>query len=349
VTTNTARQTVLVVDDTPMNIEILGRLLQQDYRVKVANDGRSALIAARNTPKPDIILLDVMMPGMDGYEVCQTLKADPATAPIPVIFVTAMGETEDEKRGLELGAVDYIVKPFSPAIVQARLKTQLALYDQNRTLEEKVRLRTDEVCRIRLEIIHRLGRAAEYRDNETGLHVIRMSHYSRRIAEKLDVAAEWTELLFNAAPMHDVGKIGIPDHILLKPGALDSAEWLIMKRHPEIGADIIGEESSELMRLSRQIALGHHEKYDGSGYPNGQKGEDIPLSARIVAIADVFDALTTPRPYKKAWPVAEAVAHINASAGSHFDPALVAVFNSVLEPILSIKETYGETEALAVA
>ena len=220
-TTNTARQTVLVVDDTPMNIEILGRLLQQDYRVKVANDGRSALIAARNTPKPDIILLDVMMPGMDGYEVCQTLKADPATAPIPVIFVTAMGETEDEKRGLELGAVDYIVKPFSPAIVQARLKTQLALYDQNRTLEEKVRLRTDEVCRIRLEIIHRLGRAAEYRDNETGLHVIRMSHYSRRIAEKLDVAAEWTELLFNAAPMHDVGKIGIPDHILLKPGALD--------------------------------------------------------------------------------------------------------------------------------
>ena len=340
---NDQRQTVLVVDDTPLNILILTGLLEDFYRVIVADNGEAGLAATRANPPPDIILLDVMMPGLDGYAVCQRLKADPSTAAIPIIFITAMGETDDEKRGLEMGAVDYIVKPFSPPIVQARVKTHLALYDQNRALERRVLERTEEVSRVRLEIIHRLGRAAEYRDNETGLHVIRMSHYSRLIGSRLGLGDLWVDTLFNAAPMHDVGKIGIPDHILLKPGALDRTEWIIMRQHPIIGADIIGYESSDLMKMSHQIAMSHHEKWDGSGYPNGLRGEAIPLAARVVAVADVFDALTTARPYKKPWSVEEATIYVNANAGSHFDPALVKIFNEVFEEILEIKQIYRET------
>jgi putative two-component system response regulator len=201
----------------------------------------------------------------------------------------------------------------------------------------------------RLEIIRRLGRAAEFKDNETGLHVIRMGHYCRLIADGIGASSDWTELLFNAAPMHDVGKIGIPDRILLKPGKLDADEWAIMKTHPELGAQIIGEHPSEILQLSREIALTHHEKWDGSGYPNGHAGEDIPLAGRICAIADVFDALTTERPYKQAWPVEKAVGLLSEEAGRHFDPTLIPVFLEMLPAALEIKEAYAEEQALPLA
>lgn len=336
------RQTVLVVDDTPENIDVLAGVLKGDYQVKVATNGERALKIAFSDKQPDIILLDIMMPGMDGYEVCQRLKDDARTKAIPVIFITAKSEVEDEQKGLELGAVDYITKPISPPIVQSRVKTQLALYDQNRVLERKVRERTSELNETRLEIIHRLGRAAEFKDNETGLHVIRMSHYSKLIALGFGVSEDEAEVILNAAPMHDVGKIGIPDAVLLKPGKLDDKEWAIMRKHPAMGAGIIGKHNNELLEMSRIVALTHHEKWDGSGYPRGKKGEEIPLEGRIVAIADVFDALTTARPYKEAWPIEKAVNLIVSEAGKHFDPALVPVFQEVLPDILKIRDTYAE-------
>ncbi|HFD81596.1 MAG TPA: two-component system response regulator [Gammaproteobacteria bacterium] len=343
-TSDDSRQTILVVDDTPENIDVLSGILRPDYRVKAALNGERALRIAGGEPQPDIVLLDIMMPGMDGYEVCRRLKANPATARIPVIFITAKSQVEDEQRGFELGAVDYITKPVSPPIVRARVRTQLALYDQNRELERIVRERTEELRQTRLEIIHRLGRAAEYKDNETGLHVIRMSHYSRLIAEATGADEEWVELLYNAAPMHDIGKIGIPDDVLLKKAKLNDEEWELMRRHPDYGAEIIGEHHSAIMRMAREIALSHHERWDGSGYPNGLAGEDIPLSGRIVAIADVFDALTTARPYKPAWSVEDTLRHIDDSAGSHFDPSLVPLLHEVMPELLDIKERYEESQ-----
>ena len=335
---------LLVVDDTPENIDILSGILRKDYKVKAALNGMKALSIASQEPRPDLILLDIMMPEMDGYEVCEALKANPFTANIPVIFITAKSEEKDEELGLKLGAVDYITKPISPAIVLARVKTHLALYNQSLALEDKVRQRTEELHNTRLEIIERLGRAAEFKDNETGLHVIRMSHYSRIIAAAMDFDEDWVDLIFHAAPMHDVGKIGIPESILCKPGALDAEEWAAMQQHPSIGAEIIGDHEDKLLQTAKEIAITHHEKWDGSGYPNGLKGADIPLSGRIIAVADVFDALTTKRPYKEAWPVEKALDLIKESAGSHFDPHIVDVFLESVPNVLEIKTRFGEPE-----
>jgi cyclic di-GMP phosphodiesterase len=336
------RQTILVVDDTPDNLDILSGILREDYKVKAALNGERALKIANADLKPDMILLDIMMPDMDGYEVCRQLKSNPATHKIPIIFITAKNQEEDERKGFELGAVDFISKPISPSIVKMRVSTQLALYDQNRALEDQVQQRTQQLHTTRLEIIRRLGRAAEYKDNETGLHVIRMSHYTRLIAEALSSDDAWVDLIFNAAPMHDIGKIGIPDNVLLKPDKLNDEEWNMMRRHPKIGTEIIGDDESELLQMAKEIALTHHEKWDGTGYPRRLKGEEIPLTGRIVAIADVFDALTTARPYKKAWEVEAAVKLIDDEAGKHFDPSLVALFHSVLPEILDIRDKYAE-------
>ena len=335
-------QTVLIIDDTPDNIDVIAGILRSAYRLKAALNGERGLSIAKAKPAPDIILLDVMMPDMDGYEVLRQLQADPATRSIPVIIISALTEQDDEYKGLELGAVDYITKPVVPKIVEARIRTHLALHRQSIELEKKVQERTEELHRTRLEIIRRLGRAAEFRDNETGFHVIRMSHHARLIALAANCGEEWADLLFNAAPMHDVGKIGIPDHILLKPGKLDPEEWEIMKSHSQIGAEIIGSDQSELMRMSSAIAMAHHEKWDGTGYPAGLRGEDIPLAGRIVAIADVFDALTSERPYKKAWSVDEAASFIRQNSGSHFDPKLVKVFEDVLPEMLKIMAMYRD-------
>ena len=335
------KPTILVVDDVPENIDVLTGLLKDEYRVRAATNGPSALTLARKSP-PDLILLDVMMPGMDGYEVCRQLKSELATCKVPVVFVTAMGEVEDETRGFEVGCVDYITKPVSPPIVRHRVKTHLALYDQKRSLEQQVQERTVELDHTRLQVIHRLGRAAEYRDNETGMHVIRMSHYAYAIGLAAGMERDAAELMLNAAPMHDVGKIGVPDSILIKPARLTAEEWQIMRRHCDYGAAIIGDYPHPLFQASRTIALTHHEKWNGQGYPSGLAGEDIPLMGRVVAIADVFDALTTVRPYKQAWSVESALDWIREQRGEHFDPTLVDVFFSVLPDILEFKERYAE-------
>ncbi|WP_428355415.1 HD domain-containing phosphohydrolase [Methyloprofundus sp.] len=334
--------TLLIVDDTPENIDVLRGILKQDYKIKVASNGEKALRIAQSESAPDLILLDIMMPEMDGYEVCKRLKTNYATAKIPVIFVTAKDETADESLGFDIGAVDYITKPVSPPLVLRRVRTQLSLYDEKRLLDEVVKERTKELDQTRLQIIQRLGRAAEYKDNETGMHVIRMSHYSKLLGLANGMSEEEADLLLNAAPMHDIGKIGIPDKILLKPGKLDEHEWKIMKTHPQMGADILGSDNSVLLNLARDIALTHHEKWDGSGYPNGLKGEEIPLHARIVAIADTFDALTTVRPYKHAWLVADAIDLLKQEAGSHFDPELMDKFLSIMPQIIEIKDQYAE-------
>ena len=337
-----SRPIILVVDDLADNIDVLSGILKDNYRVKAALSGERALRVAAVQPYPDLILLDVMMPGMDGYAVCRALKADPRLAPIPVIFVTALGEVENEQEGFEAGAVDYITKPVSPSVVRARVGTHLALYNQNRELERMVRVRTAELHQTRLQIIRRLGRAAEFKDNETGNHVIRMSYYCRLIGLAHGLGEREADLLFNAAPMHDIGKIGIPDSILLKPGGLDAEEWNIMRRHPLMGAEIIGEHDNELLTYARLVALTHHERWDGSGYPAGLAGRDIPLVGRIVAVADVFDALVSRRPYKEPWHFDDAVAEIEKGAGSHFDPELMPAFLSVLDDMQRIRDAYSD-------
>lgn len=343
---HTIRRTVLVVDDTSDNISLLNEALMDRYTVKVAKSGKKAIEIARSMPV-DIILLDVMMPNMDGFEACRRLKADPLTRRIPVIFVSARGEEEDESMGFSCGAVDYLTKPIKAAIVRARVKTHLALYDQNVTLDEKVRERTAELIETRLEILNRLGRAAEYRDNETGMHVVRMSRYARIIGLEYGLPEEEAELLFNVAPMHDVGKIGIPDRVLLKPGKLDEEEWRIIRTHCEIGRKIIGSHhTSRLLQSAAMVAHTHHEKWDGSGYPSCLKGTDIPLFSRIVALVDVFDALTSERPYKKAWAVDDAVTEIRTCSGRHFDPEVVGAFLRRIPEVRVIKEQFADSSVV---
>jgi putative two-component system response regulator len=327
------RPLILAVDDEASNLQLLRQILQDHYRLLFAKDGARALELA-NKERPDLVLLDVMMPGMNGYEVCAALKANPLTAPIPVIFVTALSDTADELEGFEAGAVDYITKPVSPPVVRARARTHLSL------------VRMEELKASRLAIVQRLGLAAEYKDNETGLHVIRMSHFARILGLAAGMSEQEADDLLHAAPMHDVGKIGIPDRILQKAGPLDPDEWKVMQSHATIGAEIIGEHGDGMLQLAYQIALTHHEKFDGSGYPNGLKGEAIPLTGRIVAIADVFDALTSIRPYKRAWTEAEAVDYLVQQKGKHFDPALVDLFVAQLPAIRAVRERWAEAPAL---
>jgi putative two-component system response regulator len=320
---------ILAVDDEASNLQLLRHILQDHYRLLFAKDAARAIELARQE-QPNLILLDVMMPGMTGYEACRALKADARTAAIPVIFATALSDPNDEVIGFEAGAVDYITKPLSPPIVRARVRTHLSL------------VRVDELKETRLQIVQRLGLAAEYKDNETGLHVIRMSHYARLLARAAGMGEADADDLLHAAPMHDVGKIGIPDRILQKPGALDADEWKIMQSHATIGADIIGVHAHGMLALARNIALTHHEKWNGSGYPRGLTGLEIPLEGRIVAIADVFDALTSARPYKAAWPVEEAVQYLRQQRGQHFDAQLVDLFLEQLPAIVEIKERWAE-------
>ncbi|UMR31288.1 response regulator [Massilia sp. MB5] len=323
---------ILAVDDEASNLQLLRQILQDHYRLVFAKDGQRALELARQE-QPNLILLDVMLPGMTGYEICRALKADSGTAAIPVIFVTALSDPADEVIGFEAGAVDYITKPLSPPIVRARMRTHLSL------------VRIDELRETRLQIVQRLGLAAEYKDNETGLHVIRMSHYARLLGVAAGLNEAEADDLLHAAPMHDVGKIGIPDRILQKPGKLDADEWQIMQSHAAIGAEIIGEHTHGMLRLARNIALSHHEKWDGSGYPKGLKGKEIPLEGRIVAIADVFDALTSARPYKRAWPLEEALNYLREQRGQHFDPALVDLFLAQIDQVDAIRLRWAEQES----
>ncbi|MGB4499523.1 MAG: HD domain-containing phosphohydrolase [Methylococcaceae bacterium] len=318
---------ILVVDDEPSNLAVMREILSGEYKLVYAKDGASALIAAEKH-KPSLILLDIQLPDFDGYQICSQLKKNPNTEHIPIIFVTAMGSELNEEIGLEMGAVDYITKPFSPAIILARMRLHLSLVKAAK-LEESY-------C----EAIHMLGAAGHYNDNDTDVHIWRMAAYAVRLADECGWGFEQTKLLELAAPMHDTGKIGIPDAILRKPDKLTADEWVIMRTHPTMGYDILNRGNASVFKMAAEIALYHHEKWDGSGYPHSLSGKNIPESARIVAIADVFDALTMERSYKKAWSIEDSIAEIKKGAGSHFDPQLVDKFEKILSDIVNIKKQW---------
>lgn len=334
--------TLLIVDDEPEVIQSLVALLENDYQIKIASNGHQALESASRSPFPDLILLDIVLPDLGGLEVCRRLKSQSTTEKIPVLFITSLSSSDDESLGLQCGASDYITKPISPDVVKARVKTHLTIYHNQRNLELQVRDRTAELRQSRLEIIRQLGRAAEYRDNETGYHVIRVGFYARLIALESGMSKTQAELLFNAAPLHDLGKIGIPDTILLKPGPLDDDEWEIMRQHSEIGAHIIGDTDSELLKLAKEIALTHHEQWNGKGYPKGLRGKEIPLAGRIITLVDAFDALLNERCYKRAWSIDETVNYIRKERGKRFDPELVDLFVRLLPDLLDIASCYRE-------
>lgn len=358
------RPCLLVVDDIPDNLNLIGNLLREDYRVRVASHGERALAIARSDTPPDLILLDVMMPGMNGYEVCRRLKEDPRTAKIPVIFLTARSDPGDEMHGLSLGAVDYIAKPISPPIVQARVRNHLAmkhlqdcLHDRNRSLESEVRERVREIEAIQDITVQTLTSLAETRDSETGNHIRRTQHYVRLLAESLRRHPHFAavldddrtiDLLFKSAPLHDIGKVGIPDHILLRPGRLSPAEFEVMKSHTTLGRDAILQAERALgqeipfLRFAKEIAYGHHEKWDGSGYPQGLAGEAIPISARLMALCDVFDALISRRVYKSALPYDEAIVLILQGKGKHFDPDVVDAFLKLEAQFRAIATRYAD-------
>ncbi|RKF18882.1 response regulator [Alginatibacterium sediminis] len=332
-------QKVLIVDDSPSNQAILEASLQDSYDLKQAYNGLEGLNLAAQW-LPQLILLDILMPGIDGFEVCRQLKRNPLTSAIPVIFVTSRMDVNDERKGLEIGAVDYITKPINPFLVQSRVKTHLALYDQQRELGRQVSEMTAELKASRMELIKCLGRASEYNDFDTGQHAERMSRFSGLIAKAMGLEMRYCDLLQAAAPMHDLGKIGINDAILCKPGKLDSEEWELMKKHPEFGEQILGKPQSELLKMASSIAASHHEKWDGSGYPRKLKQDQIPLCGRIVAVADVFDALTCIRPYKDSWSFEAAADYIKSNAGTQFDPQVVRAFSSCLDDIKQVQHLY---------
>jgi len=341
------QSTLLIVDDVPANLRVLVSYLKNfNFKVRVAQDGVDALEQVNLAP-PDLILLDVMMPRLNGLEVCRRLKSCPETKEIPVIFMSALDDTFDKIAGFEAGSVDYITKPFQHEEVLARITTHLTIKNlqtevkqQNALLEQRVQERTKELEETRLHIIRSLGRAAEYRDNETGMHVVRISKYVGVLAEALQVDPIQRELMINAAPMHDVGKIGIPDHILLKRGRLSPDEWEIMQTHTNIGEKILSGNNSELLQAAALLARTHHEKWDGNGYPEGIKGEEIPLISRIVSICDVFDALLSRRPYKEPWTPQATIEYIKEESDKHFDPKIVKIFEEKLPELLSIHEQY---------
>ncbi len=351
---------ILIVDDEQVNVLLLQRLLEKGgySRLTMTTDPREAIDLYHNNDF-DLVLLDINMPHIDGFGVMEQINSTDEDGYMPVLVLTALADRDTRIRALEAGAKDYLTKPFDNVEFLNRVHNMLEvrlLHTQVRRqkdiLEEKVRERTqeliekaDELQETRLEVIRRLGRAAEYRDNETGLHIIRMSKYSQLLGRAAGMSENEAEVLLNASPMHDIGKIGIPDSILLKPGKLDAGEWEIMKTHTSIGAEILSGHPSELMDMAKLIALTHHEKWDGSGYPEGIKGEDIPLTGRVVALADVFDALTSERPYKKAWSVEDALAEIDRISGAHFDPNLTHLFREILPDVLMIKEQYAEPTA----
>lgn len=336
---------ILAIDDEPVNLKLLDKLLRLEgySNLILIGDSRQALDSYRRY-RPGLILLDLNMPHLDGYAIMRLLQEIEEPVPAPVIVLTAQLSDDFLLRAFAAGARDYLVKPFDRAELMARVRNLLEahlahrlVWTQASLLESAVKERTAKLQSTRLLVVRRLGRAAEYRDNETGNHILRMSKVSTLLASRLGWNAEDCELMLNASPMHDVGKIGIPDEILLKPGRLTPAEMAVMQTHAEIGADILSADDSDLLMLAQRIAISHHEKWDGSGYPFGLSGEDIPLEGRIVAVADVFDALTSERPYKDIWPLQDAVAYIQAQAGRHFDPAIVSTFCKSLPDIVAIR------------
>ncbi len=345
------KQVILVVDDQPQNIELLEAYLYPlGYELVTASSGQEALDKL-SVNRIDLVLLDVMMSGMDGFEVTRRIRQDPLHKQLPVILLTALRETEDRVKGIDAGCDDFISKPIEKLELIARVRSLLKVKAYNdllgnyrEELESEVTSRTIELKhafeRIKaasLETIYRLSIASEYRDENTGAHIKRVSRYAAAVAHYIGMDASTVESILYAAPMHDLGKIGIPDNILIKKEKLDSTEWEIMKRHTVIGAEILKGSDAEFISIAETIALCHHEKWDGSGYPNGLKGLEIPITARITAIADVFDSLTSKRSYKEAFSVEDSLGIINLGKGSHFDPEIVDAFFSIKDEILAIK------------
>jgi putative two-component system response regulator len=360
-----ARKTILLVDDAPDNLVLMNDLLKDLYKVKIANSGEKALRIAQSDTKPDLVLLDIMMPEMDGYEVCRRLKADPATRDIPVIFLSAKTDVDAEKMGLDLGAVDYLAKPISPPIALSRVRNHLLLKDsadflrdKNVFLETEVSTRTQEVVAIQDVTILAMASMAETRDSDTGNHIRRTQYYVQVLAEKLRhhprFAATLTDAyikqLFKSAPLHDIGKVGIPDRILLKPGKFEPHEFEIMKTHTTLGRDMIAHAEASLgmnvpfLALAKEIAYGHQEKWDGSGYPEGVAGDAIPVSARLMAVADVYDALISRRVYKEGMPHDKAVQIIIDGKGKHFDPDIVDAFVELIDEFHAIAARFHDSD-----
>ncbi|MDF2409965.1 response regulator [Aeromonas sp. 2HA2] len=355
--------TILIVDDSPENLMVLTDLLSPTYRVLAAQSGEKCLRIATGKTLPDLILLDVMMPGMDGYEVLKQLRTSPETSRIPVVLLTALADSQSEEYGLSLGAADYITKPIKPAIVQARVRTQLeakqardGLQSQNTALEAEVARRMTENDLIQQVSIRALAHLAEIRDPETGNHILRTQGYVRLLANALashprfidTLTPRYIDLLSRSAPLHDIGKVGIPDHVLLKPAKLTVEEWEVMRTHAKLGSDAIEEAERDIeqplafLTLAKEIAHWHHEKWDGSGYPDGLRGDEIPLSARLMALADVFDALINVRVYKAAMPYDEARTLILSGTGQHFDPDVVTAFDNHFDQFVAIAERYTD-------
>jgi len=358
---------ILVVDDTPDNLIMMSELLKDEYKVKVANNGEKALKISQSQTPPDLILLDIMMPVMDGYEVCRQLKANPQTQHIPVIFLTAKTDATDETKGLEIGAIDYITKPINPAILMARVKTHLDikrmqdfLRNQNSFLEAEIIKRTREITAIQDVTIHAMASLAETRDNETGNHIRRTQNYVRVLAQKLRHHPRFShfldddkiiELLYKSAPLHDIGKVGIPDKILLKPGRFEPEEFEVMKQHPALGRSAILNAEYELglevpfLKYAKEIAYAHQEKWDGSGYPLGLAGDNIPISARLMAVADVYDALISRRVYKEGMTHEQAVQLIIEGRGKHFDPDITDAFLALQEDFIAIAAKFWDSDS----
>jgi putative two-component system response regulator len=335
----TRRPLVLVVDDSDDIRALLGTLLKRRYEVRLAADGHEAIQAAAKLPHPDLILLDVEMPGKSGHDVCALLKTDPATAPIPVIFITGRSDPKDEAKGFAVGAVDYVAKPLSPPIVLARVGAQLALTDQRLQLEHLVAERTRELQEARTQLIERLARALSYREGGLSGRPLRVAQYARLISEAAGGRAETCELIAQAAPLADIGKLGVPEVVLRNADQYSTRDWEEMRRHCEIGAEIIGEHRDPLLAAARAIALTHHERWDGSGYPKGLKGDAIPMVGRIVAIADAFEAMTATQRRRQPMSVEEAARVIVAEAGKQFDPTLTEAFKKALPKISEVRKS----------
>lgn len=342
---------IMIVDDEQTNLLLLQRIASKIGGTSsvVCFADPAAALEACVACMPDLIVLDYIMPGMNGHELLSRIRATPDGANVPVVMITAAEERTVRQKALELGATDFLSKPVDPLEVQVRLSNLLALRrnlvalaDRSRWLAEEVEKATRTILEREHELIIRLSRAAEFRDCDTGSHLQRMAHYSRLIARRLGLPAETCEMIFKAAPMHDIGKMGVPDAVLLKQGRLEPAEFDVMKRHPLIGCDILSNSESQVIRLGAEIALTHHEKVDGSGYPQGLKGDEIPLAGRIVAVADVFDALTSARPYKKPWSLEDARAFLTEGAGTHFDKACVDAFLDGWDEALHVKAAFSD-------
>jgi response regulator RpfG family c-di-GMP phosphodiesterase len=341
-------QKVLIVDDTEINLILFSALIKKldDCEPHSFGDPRAGLAWATHNV-PDLIILDYMMPDVDGLEFIRLLHEIPGRDGVPIVMITANDQKQIRYRALDMGASDFLTKPVDKIEFLARAKNMLTLNESRKKLAshadwlaDEVRKATQEIIERERETVVRLSRAAEYRDPETGSHILRMAHFSQLIARELGLSMEDQNLLFEAAPMHDIGKVGIADVVLLKPGRLDAQEFEVMKQHAFIGYELLKDSSSKVLQAGAEIALGHHEKFDGSGYPSGIQGKDIPIFSRIVAVADVFDVLTSDRPYKKAWAIDQAVEFMKAGAGSHFDPDCIAAFLNVWDDVMAVRQRY---------